>query len=232
LNQYVLASVSKLQTTTRLAALAAALAAMMAACSGANVGAFSGGVGNTPDVPPETTFKILGKVGTPFTATVSNSRSSWVVQGATPMNIVIVNNVLPVRIVATKRSNDTRLISLEVLNGVQIIALSSTSQPFGTASVQTKGTLATLSPAADRDVRIFVRAPFGEAFTGIVEDVSKAFIVQSRVPALFLFDSPEGKVDAEFTQLQDLGLFHVNLTVSGQVVASAIAGPTVDIREP
>jgi len=83
-----------------MSALGAALAFSVAACN--NQTGFSGSVGNTPNGPALASYEILGTVGTPFTATVSDARSSWTLQGNVPLSIVICNNVLPARIIATK----------------------------------------------------------------------------------------------------------------------------------
>jgi len=213
----------------KLAALVA-LAMVYASCSG--FGPTSGGVGGTPPEPPESTFKLLGAIGTPFVATVSNSRSSWDIRGSVPLTIVIVHNLLPARMVATKLSSDHALLSLEATRAFSVVAYSSTSAPFGIAQVQMSGTVDPLPPSASPDIRIFVKGPAAERFQGLLEDDDTAFIVQSRVPTLFLFDTPNGKVSGQFEQIQKLGAFSVNLSVDGSIVAKAAGEPKVTIRQP
>lgn len=208
----------------------ALLTLSMAACQNSQ-GGFSGAVGNTPPTKPESSFRVLGNPGTAFIATVSDSRSSWIVQGVIPMDIVIVNNLPPARMVATKLANDQSLMSLNILNGVRITGLASTTAPFGTASVEF-GKLIEIAPPASPDVRVNVNGPATELFRGLVEDQTTGFEVQDRAPAVFLFDSPDGSVDAVFDQLQNFGSFKVNLSFNGDVVARVSGGPNVSIKQP
>src|SRR5712671_2429878 len=106
-------------------ALAAALAISFASCNN-NQGGFSGSVGNTPNGPPLTSYRILGTPGTPFTATVSNARSSWTLQGNIPLSMLICNNILPARIIATKTSSDANLMSVEIASGSHLLETAST----------------------------------------------------------------------------------------------------------
>ncbi|HEY6420064.1 MAG TPA: hypothetical protein VIX59_13760 [Candidatus Binataceae bacterium] len=213
-----------------LSLVAALFAVTVASCNG-GLGGFSGSVGNTPPTQPLTSFRVLGNPGTPFTAVISDARSSWTVKGAIPMEMVIVNTMQPVRLVATKLSADASLMSLDIISGTVIKELSSTNAPFGTASVQL-GTLTDFAPPASPDVRIFVIGPATELFRGLVEDTKTGFEVTDRAPALFLFDQPNGSVDGLFTQLQNFGSFKVNLTFNGGVVTTIAGGPTVSIKQP
>ena len=90
-----------------MSVIGAALAIYVGSCN--NQTGFSGSVGNTPNGPPLASYDILGTVGTPFTATVSDARSSWTLQGNVPFSITIANNILPARIVATKTTDVPRL---------------------------------------------------------------------------------------------------------------------------
>ena len=216
--------------TLSMSALGAALALSVAACN--NQTGFSGSVGNTPNGPPSTTYNLLGTAGTPFTALVSNGRSSWTVQGNVPLAIVICNNLQPVQIVATKTTSDSRLLSLEIINGFHIAALQSTNAPFGTVSVQAGGTLSTISSPASPDLRIFVAGPLNSRYSALVEDLTTGFVINSRAPTLILFDTPDGKVDATFFGTHDYGSFTLNMTFNGTVVATVVHGPDATIREP
>ncbi|HVA80756.1 MAG TPA: hypothetical protein VNF29_07510 [Candidatus Binataceae bacterium] len=208
----------------------------LSACNNNYIG-FAGYVGNTPPVAPEAIYRVLGTLGTPFTLLISNSRSSWQVQGNIPLNVVIINNILvngltPSRLNATKLSNDNSLMSLQIANGFNVLAVSSTSAPYGTLSIQTGAPLQQIAPAANPDLRIFVFGPAGERFSGLIEDSQIGFAVSQRVPALFLFDSPNGKIDGNFTQFQSFGPFAINMTLAGKVIATAHGFPNVIIREP
>ena len=208
----------------------------LSACNNNYIG-FAGFVGNTKPTAPETIFRVLGTLGTPFTLLISNPRSSWQVSGAVPLNVVIINNdevngAAVARLVATKLSSDNNLLSLQIANGFNVLAASSTSAPYGTVSIQTGTPLQQIAPPANPDLRIFVFGPAGERFSGLIEDSQVGFVVNQRVPALFLFDSPNGKVDGNFTQIQSFGPFAINMTLAGKVVATAHGFFNVIIREP
>jgi hypothetical protein len=226
---------SRTASKVALWSLAAALCLILAACNNSQTG-FGGFVGNTPNVPPSTGFKVLGDVGVPFALTISNANSSWNVYGVVPENIWIVNNTTPVRMIATKLANSNSLLSLEIDNGGNILTLESTTAPYGLVSIQTPGgTLNTIQPQAVPDLRIYVNGPLGQRFQALVEDSNTGFITNTRAPAVFLFDGPEGKVDGQFTQTQNFGSFSINMTsgVNGtNEITTATGGPFVIIRQP
>jgi hypothetical protein len=213
-----------------MGALAAALAISVAACN--NQTGFSGSVGSTPNGPKLTTYELLGTVGTPFTATVSDSRSTWTLQGNLPLSIEICNNILPARIIATKTTSNNNLLSVEIITGNHVADLQSTRAPFGTVSVQVGGTLPTPPPPANPDLRIFAAGPANQRVQALVEDIDTGFIIDARLPILVLFDTPNGKVDATFFGGQDFGTFTLNMTLNGIVVATVVAGPNATIRQP
>lgn len=218
-----------------LRSLAGVLCVAVAACNN-SVGGFGGFVGNTAPVPPSTGFKVLGNLGTQFTLTISNANSSWIVPGVIPLNVWIVNNQTPVRMIATKLANNNSLMSLEIDNGGVILSLQSTTAPYGVVSVQTPGgTLNTLAPQAIPDLRIYVNGPLGQRFQALVEDKTIGFVTNTRSPAVFLFDGPNGTVDGQFQQTQNFGVFSIAMTsgVGGtDVIARASGGPFVVIKQP
>src|ERR1700683_2598491 len=165
-------------------------------------GAFQTGVGNTAARPPQSAVRVLGETGLEFAAIISDADATWQIQGTVPMNVIIANNQTPVRSTATTQSAPG-------LPG-------STPPP----------------PPASPDVRMYVRGPLTERFSGLIEDSKQAFIISDRAPAMYLFDSPDGAIDASLTQIQDLGPFSVQLLVDGAIVATAHGGPTVTIRQP
>src|SRR5262249_61696975 len=124
-----------------------------------------------------------------------NANSSWLVPGTIPLNVWIVNNQTPVRMIATKLANDNSLMSLEVDNGGVILNLQSTSAPYGVVSVQTGGTIATLQPQAIPDLRIYVNGPLGQRFQALVEHKTVGFVTNTRAPSAFLFDGPNGTLN-------------------------------------
>ena len=219
-----------LARTLSKGALAAVLAISVASCN--NQTGFSGSVGSTPNGPKLTTYAILGVIGTPFTATVSDARSSWTFQGNVPVSVEIANNILPARIIATKTTSNNNRLSVEVITGNHVADNQSTMAPFGTVSVQVGGSLPKLAPPANPDLRIFASGPQDERVQALVEDIDTGFIIQARLPILVLFDTPNGKVDATFFGNQDFGTFTLNMTLNGIVVATVVSGPNATIRQP
>jgi hypothetical protein len=213
-----------------MGALTAVLAISVAACN--NQTGFSGSVGSTPNGPKLTTYGIFGTTGTPFTATVSDSRSSWTFQGNVPVSVEVANNVLPARIIATKTTSMPTKLSVQVVTGNHIAETQSTTMPFGSVSVQVGGSLPNLAPPANPDLRIFASGPANQRVQALVEDIDTGFIIQARLPILVLFDTPNGKVDATFFGNQNFGTFNLNMTLNGIVVAHVVSGPDATIREP
>jgi hypothetical protein len=214
-----------------LSAIGAAIAISVAACN--NQTGFSGSVGNTPNGPKLPSYEILGDVGTPFTATVSDSRSSWTFQGNVPVSVFVCNNPSQLAsVIAVKTTSSSNLLSLEIISGNHVTELQSTTAPFGSVQVQAGGSIGTIPSPADPDLRIFLTGPLNERYTALVEDIDTGFIINSRAPTLILFDTPNGKVDATFFGGQDFGTFVANMTLGGQVVATVMKGPDATIREP
>lgn len=216
------------------------LAQMAAGCNG-GFGAFQAGVGNTPNKAPLSAFRVLGEPGLQFSATISASDQTWNVQAAVPTNIILINTPViggqgtPVRMVATKQSSGNGILSLQLTTGYTVRYISSTASPYGTVTVQNNATRpgdAPPAPLASPDVRLFVKGPASERFSGQFEDSVNDYILDDRVPALVLFDHPDGAVDATLNQIQNLGPFSIDLLFNGAVVAHASGGPTVTIRQP
>ena len=183
-----------------------------------------------PNIPPTTSFQIVGVPGTPFMATISDTRASYQFTGVIPLSVVMINNLPPVRMVAVKLVNSRALMSLEIITGFSPFDVSSTSEPFGSASLQFGGTLAAFAPAPNPDVRFFVKAPPGELFSGLIEDKNNGYAIQAVAPALFLFESPEGSFNGFFQQVTNLGNFIIDLSVNGAVIATGIGGPSITVR--
>jgi hypothetical protein len=214
-----------------LGALCVLLAAGMPACN--NSTGFGGFVGNTPNTNQQVLFKVLGTIGTPFTLLINDQNQSWRVQGNVPMQIAITNYVPPVRMLATKLASDNSLLSVQITRGYSILTLSSTSQPYGIVSVQSNSSQNnTVPPSAYPDVRIFVRGSFGERMQSLIEDQSVGYIFQTIAPTLFLIESPDGKVDGQFQQKNNLGPIVVNMTYNGELIATESGEPFVVIRQP
>lgn len=187
--------------------------------------------GNSQAIQKQFAFWVVGSVGVPFQATVSDVRSSWTVKGTVPMYIAIVNNMPPARMQVTKLSSDTRLLSAEIMHGFKVQQVSSTTAPFGSADVGFGGQLGSFAPHANPDIRFFVKGPNVGLFNGQIENTTMGIVVEGRVPALFLFDQPgSGLVDGQFTQVTNLGHLVVDLTLGGRLINSQQGAPRVQIR--
>jgi hypothetical protein len=216
--------------------LAVLLCATLAASCGGGFGTTNiTNPGSTPNIAAQTSFRVVGQIGTPFSATISDARSTWTVKGVIPLSIVIVNNVPPVRISVTKLVSDTSLLSLQVINGFSIFQLASTVDPFGTA-VGSFGKVASFAPPANPDVRFMVKGPTEEIFDALIENQTRGEVVQSHAPCVILFDTPQSNgsgphVDGIFTAVNFLGSFNIDLTLNGVLVQSAAnAGTSATLR--
>jgi hypothetical protein len=202
----------------------------LGACNSENPGS----VGNTPNIPQQSSYRIVGDIGTPFSALVSDSRSSWQVSGTIPTSIAIVNDSPPDRISVTKTSNDARLLSIQVIQGFTVGTLDSTVSNFGTAVGSIGGTLPAIALPASPDVEFFVKTPLVGVYTALIEDQTNSYALESLIPSVILFDSPNGggsgRVDGVFTQVSFTGQFDVDLVINGQVVQSATGGTTVSVN--
>ncbi len=216
----------------RAATLATLLAGLWRCSQG--LGAFTQGVGNTTNRPPGTAFRVLGQPGLQFTAIVWDTQSAWTVQGAIPFNVIVIHNTTPVKMIATKLSPGTGIMSLQLTVGSTVVQIAFTVAPYGSATLQSnpiRPGFGPPAPKADPDVRVFVKAPRGERFSGLIEDTSEGILVSDRVPALFLFDQPDGAVDATLDQIQTLGPFDAYLLLNGAVIDHATGQPTVTLRQ-
>ncbi|HLW71838.1 MAG TPA: hypothetical protein VKS22_14585 [Candidatus Binataceae bacterium] len=192
--------------------------------------------GNTPPVSAQTVYRLVGSIGTPFVATISDTRSSWTLNGVVPLNIIIVNIPSPgagapgaSRIVATKTTNDSRLLSVEILSGFGVADVASTFANYGTVVGGINQKLPALAPKASPDVRYYVKGPATAVFNAVIEDSTTAFALQSRVTTVILQDSPNGgsqsgHVDGIFNLVQDIGPLDIDLFFNGKLVSHAAGG--------
>lgn len=192
--------------------------------------------GNTPNIAAQTSFRIVGRIGTPFSARISDSRSTWNIMGVAPLSIVIVNNSPPIRVSVNKLVSDNSLLSLEIINGFTVKQLASSTSNFGVSVGNFGGKVGNFAPAASPDVRFFVKGPNVELFDALVEDTKRGEIVEARAPALILFDSPSGgdggRVDATFSAIQFLGNFDIDLIYNGILVRSGSGPTSVTLKYP
>jgi hypothetical protein len=211
--------------------IGAAIAVCVAACN--NQTGFSGSVGNTPNGPKLPSYQILGTTGTPFTATISDSRSFWTLQGNVPLSISICNPPSnEAELTVTKTTADNSLLSAEIITGNHVKDVQQTMAPFGTVTVQV-GMQTAAPSAANPDLRIFLSGPLNVKYQALVEDIDTGFIIQSRAPTLIVFDNPNGKVDATFFGPNNHTTFTADMILNGVVDVPMFShGPNLTIREP
>ena len=220
---------SKLSTVAQRGALAI-LAFACAACGGAFGTANPTSPGKTSSIPAQNSLWVLGTPGTPFQAVVTDSSQSWTVRGVVPESVVIINNSPGVQMTVTKLSNSAALLTAELINGTNLVAEASTNDPFGTTVVQTFGGLTTIAPRADPDIRVFMKGPSGGLLTGLIEDLSLSFVFEARSPALFLFEHPDGRVDAIINSVDEAGTIIADMLSDNAVVVTATGGPRLLIK--
>jgi hypothetical protein len=222
---------SRLSAAVQRGALAI-LAFACAACGGAFGTANPTAPGNTSKAPAEQALWVLGTPGTPFQALVTDSSQSWTFRGVVPEMVVIVNASPGEQMTVTKLSNNTALMTTELINGNTLVAEASTNDPFGTTVVQTFGGLAGNAPRADPDVRIFMKGPSGGLLNGLVEDLSLSFVFEARAPALFLFEHSNGRVDAVINSVDEAGVIFADALNNGLPVVEETGGPRLLIKFP
>ena len=223
---------------------------------GSGLGPTSIGVGNTPNVPPSSAYQVLGQPGLAFSGIIFDAGSTWTVQGTVPLAIVLVHNTTPTGIILTKQSGGNGLLSVQLTDGYSVLGAASTSDPFGTVTLQDQtnvgctgagqpvacctgvatGTcnapgFTAIPAAAYPDVRFLVKGPPTEGFNCLIEDTQQGFQLTQIAPTLFLYEHPSGKVDGNFNQLINLGPFVINLVINGTLVSTAIGGPTISIQQ-
>lgn len=206
------------------------LALACAACGGAFGTANPTSPGHTSQVPAEQVVWVLGTPGTPFQAVVTDSAQSWTFRGVVPQSAVIINPSPGEQMTVTKLTNNSALMTTELISGTTLVAEVSTNDPFGTTVVQTFGGLAGMAPPANPDVRVFMKGPSGGLLNGLIEDLSLSFVFEVRSPSLFLFEHPDGRVDAVINSVDEAGLITADILANGAVVATASGGPRLLIK--
>ncbi len=183
-----------------------------------------------PPAPQEQGFQLLGPQGTPFSAIISDLTASWQVQGAVPLEIVVLNGTPQVRMVVTKLRNDSSIISVDALSAGSIVYSNSESLPFSTTQLQLTSIVPTLAPPANPDIRYLVLAPYGMNITGTIEDQNLEFQIAAIVPVLFIFENPVGATTGQFTESAiGYGPMTVQLFQNGKLTKTVVNGPNVRI---
>jgi hypothetical protein len=220
---------SKLSAALQRGALGI-LAFACAACGGAFGTANPTSPGKTSQAPAEQSLWVLGTPGTPFQAVVTDTSQSWTFRGVVPESVVIINSSPGVQMTVTKLSNTAALMTTELINGTTLVAEASTNDPFGTTVVQTFGGVPGIAPRANPNIEFFIKAPSGGLINGLIEDLSLSYVFEARSPAMFLFEHPDGRVDAIINSVDEAGLITADILSDGVVVATATGGPRLLIK--
>ena len=139
----------------------------------------------------------------------------------------------------TKLSNDSNLLSVEIITGFDVQVLASTVDRYGVAvGAVPKGApaqqLAAFSPPANPDVRFYVNGPAVTVYDALIEDEVQGNVVQSRAPSVILFDSPNsnaaGRVDGIFNEVNGFGPFSIDLVIDNVIAAVARGGSQATLK--
>jgi hypothetical protein len=218
--------------TRNLAAMALAIVCAMAlvqsgcgnslgcgGLSGNGNAPFTGCTGGKP-IPPQSSINFVGDLGTVFSATISDTVASYTFRAAVPLTLIYVNNVLPVRVIATNLSTTPSLLSIQALAAFTTTQFASTSTPGATISVNVGGFLPAIAGPAACDVRFFVSGPLTQNYQALLEQNNNAYEQQTLPPTLFLLGQAKGNVDGIFTEVfGGVGVLRVNLVIDGKLAA-------------
>jgi hypothetical protein len=218
-----------------------ALALLCAAQSGCGNTFGCGGLGGSSnsqfngcsggnDIPPQSAINFLGSLGTPFIATISDTKASYSFNGTVPLQVIYVNNVPPLRVLATNLSTTPSLLAIQAISGFTTLKLASTTAPGSTISVNVGGALPAIAGPAACDVRFYVNGPLGQFYQSLLEQNNNAYENRTSAPNLFLVGGASGNVDGVFTEvIAFLGSLRVNLTINGKLAAQD-SGRTFTVR--
>jgi hypothetical protein len=226
----------------RLAGMALAIVCVFAlAQSGCGNALGCGGLsgnGNSPftgcsggqNIPPQSSINFTGQNGTVFSATISDTVASYTFRATVPLKVIYVNNVPPVRILATNLSPTPALLSVQALSGFATTQLASTSTPGSTISVNVGGPLTTIQGAAACDVRFVVNGPINQSYEALLEQNNNAYENITTAPTLYLIGGAKNSVDGVFVEV--LGFFgplRVQLVINGKLAATG-AGSNFTVK--
>ncbi len=180
-------------------------------------------------VSSERGFQLVGTSGLPFSATISDLDSSWQIQGAVPLTVLLINATPPVRMVLTKlRNDDFSLMSVDAIGGSTIVYANEASQPYATTQLQLTSTVPTIGPPANPDIRYLVLGPYGMVVNGTIEDQNSVFLVSATAPVVFIFKQPNGPTTAQLSENNiGFGPMTVELFQNGVLTNTVTNGPNV-----
>jgi hypothetical protein len=187
---------------------------------GGTNGPFTGCTGGSP-IPPQSSINFVGDLGTPFSATISDTSASYTFKAALPLTLIYVNNVPPVRVIATNLSTTPALLSIQALSAFATVGLASTTTPGGTISLNVGGPLPALAGPPACDVRFYVAGPLTQNYTALLEQNNNAYEQSTISPTLFLLGKAKGNISGQFNLiLNQIGPLKVDLVIDGKLAAA------------
>jgi hypothetical protein len=185
--------------------------------TGSGNGPFTGCTGGSP-IPPQSSINFVGDLGTPFSATVSDTRASYTFKSALPLTLIYVNNVPPVRVIATNLSPTPALLSIQALSAFTTVGLASTTTPGGTVSLNVGGALPAVAGPSACDVRFYVAGPLNQNYNALLEQNNNAYEQSTASPTLFLLGKAKGNISGQFNLiLNQIGPLKVDLVIDGKL---------------
>lgn len=176
------------------------------------------GCGGGQNIPPQSAINFLGTNGTVFSALISDTRASYSFVGTVPQKVIYVNNVPPVRILATDLSPTGHVLSVQALSTFTTTQLATTSTQGSTISVNVGGALPAIAGPPACDVRFVVNGPANQFYEALLEQNNNAYENLTTSPTYYLLGGASGDVDGVFTETAPyLGAIKVELVINGKL---------------
>ena len=143
--------------------------------------------------------------------------------------MVIINNSPGVQMTVTKLTNNSALMTTELINGTNMVAEASNTDPFAHGG-------ASFGLARSRRARIptsvLHQGAVERAVNGLIEDLTLSFVFEARSPALFLFEHPDARVDAVINSVDEAGTIFADILSNGAPAVESTGGPRLLIKFP
>jgi hypothetical protein len=174
------------------------------------------GCGGGQGIPPQSSVNFVGTNGTVFRAIVSDTVASYTLQATVPLKLIYVNNVPPLRVLATNLSPNGHVLSVQALSGFTTTQLATTSVQGSTVSVNVGGPLPAIAAPPVCDVRFIVSGPPNQAYEALLEQNNNAYENLTTAPTYYLLGRASGDVDGVFTEISPyFGAINVQLVING-----------------
>ncbi len=176
------------------------------------------GCGGGQNIPPQSSINVVGTNGTVFRAIISDTHASYTFQATVPLKVIFVNNVPPVRVLATDLSPTGNVLSIQALSAFTTTQLATTSIQGTTISVNIGGPLPFIAGPSACDVRFIVNGPANQFYEALLEQNNNAYENLTTSPTYYLLGGASGDVDGIFTEVAPyLGAIKVELVINGKL---------------